>query len=217
MKLTEQTTAILKNFATINSSIKFQAGNEIRTVTQGGEMVAVAKVTEDFPQDFAIYDLSRFIACANLLDQPTLEFHENFVMLNGENNSIRYGYTDPTLFDGANYQKAYAIESKIAEIEITQLKLQKIRQSAAVLGSPNISVIGDGTTVSLLAHDLRNKSSDRYKVVLGNNSTKFTVNYRLEDFKMISDDYDLQISDGIITKFIGNLVTYNIAAEIIVD
>jgi hypothetical protein len=33
---------------------------------------------------------------------------------------------------------------------------------------------------------------------------------------MISDDYDLQISNGIITKFIGNLVTYNIAAEIII-
>jgi len=217
MKLTEQTLAILKNFSTINSSIKFQAGNEIRSVTQGGEMVAVAKVAENFPQDFAIYDLSRFIACANLLEDPTLDFHENFVMMQGENNSIQYGYTDPSLFDGANYTKAYAIENQVVELEISQLKLQKIRQAAAVIGSPNISVVGDGKTISLIAHDLRNKSADRYKVALGNSDKKLTVNYRLEDFKMISDDYDLQISDGIITKFIGNLVTYNIAAEIIVD
>jgi hypothetical protein len=217
MKLSEQTIAILKNFATINSSIKFVAGNEIRTISQGGEMVAVAKVAETFPQDFAIYDLSRFIACANLLGEPTLEFSENFVVLSGENNSIRYGYTDPTLFDGANYTKLYAISNQIAEIEISQLKLQKIRQSASVLGSPNISVIGDGAGVNLIAHDLKNKSSDRYKVAVGSCGAKFTVNYRLEDFKMISDDYDLKISDGIITKFVGNLVTYNIAAEIIVE
>jgi hypothetical protein len=216
MKLTEQTTAILKNFSSINNSIKFQAGNEIRSVTQGGEMVAVAKVAEEFPQDFAIYDLSRFIACANLLDQPSLEFHDNFVMMQGENNSIRYGYTDPSLFDGANYQKAYAIDDVFADLEITQLRLQKIRQAASVIGSPNISVIGDGKTISLIAHDLRNKSADRYKVVIKESDAKFSVNYRLEDFKMISDDYDLQISNGIITKFIGNLVTYNIAAEIII-
>jgi hypothetical protein len=217
MKLSEQTLAILKNFASINPSIKFKAGNEIRTVSTGGEMVAKAAIDVAFPQDFAVYDLSRFLQCATLIGAPELEFSENYVTMIGDNNSIIYGFTDPTLIDGANYNKAYPIDTLVADVEISQLKLQKIKQAASVLGVPNISLIGDGTNINLVAHDVRNKSTDRYKVLVGQASTKFAVNYKVVDFRMIADDYDLKVSSGVVTEFTGNLATYIVAAEIIVD
>jgi hypothetical protein len=217
MKLSEQTLAILKNFATINPSIKFVSGSEIRTVSTGGEMVAKTKVTEEFPQDFCVYDLSRFLRCADLLGEPELSFGDSYVDLIGENNQIRYAFTDPTLIDGANYSKEYPIDNLVAEVEISQFKLQKIKQAAAVLGSSNISLIGQKGQIHLVAHDLKNKSADRYKVLVGETDKTFTVNYKVDDFKMISDDYDLRVSDGVVTEFTGNLATYIVAAEIVVE
>jgi gp45 sliding clamp, C terminal len=217
MKLSEQTLSLLKNFASINPSIKFKAGSEIRTVSTGGEMVAKATIDAEFPQDFCVYDLSRFLQCATLIGTPELEFGDNTVTMIGENNAIHYGFTDPTLIDGANYSKVYPIETLVCEVEISQQKLQKIKQAASVLGVPNISLVGDGRSINLVAHDVKNKSADRYKVLVGTTDKKFTVNYKVLDFKMISDDYVLRVSDGIITEFTGNLATYVVAAEIIVD
>lgn len=217
MKLSEQTITILKNFASINQSIKFVAGNEIRTVSPQNHIVGKATISDLIPQDFAIYDLSRFLQCANLIGEPTLEFSDNYVNIVGDSNQIRYAFTDPTLITGANYEKQYQITKEIANVTITQSKLQKIKQAASVLGSTNISLVGSDGDINLIAHDLKNKSADRYKVFLGNTDNKFTVVYGVDDFKMILDNYTLAVSDKTITQFTGGLVTYTVGAEITLD
>ena len=82
MKISEQTIEILKNFATVNPSIAFKAGNKIRTVSEQKNILAVATVAETFPKDFAIYELNQFLGLASLFEDGEFDFGEKSVTLN---------------------------------------------------------------------------------------------------------------------------------------
>ena len=62
MKLSNETVSVLKNFSTINQNLVIKGGNKIATMSAMKNIVAKAEVLEDFPQEFAIYDLNEFLS-----------------------------------------------------------------------------------------------------------------------------------------------------------
>ena len=52
MKISNDTRNVLKNFSTINSGIKVQSGKQLQTISNMKNILAVATVDEEFPQDF---------------------------------------------------------------------------------------------------------------------------------------------------------------------
>jgi len=60
MKLSDNTLSILKNFSSINQSILVKQGSKLRTISVMKNILAEANVSENFPKDFAIYDLINF-------------------------------------------------------------------------------------------------------------------------------------------------------------
>ena len=62
MKLSEHTTSVLKNFASINQNLVIKEGKTISTMSAMKNIVAKAEVDEDFPREIAIYDLNDFDA-----------------------------------------------------------------------------------------------------------------------------------------------------------
>ena len=74
MKLSDRTINLLKNFASINQSILFKQGNQLRTISVMKNILAEANVDEDFPQDFGVYDLSQFLNSLGLFQEPELNF-----------------------------------------------------------------------------------------------------------------------------------------------
>ena len=60
MKLSEKTFTLLKNFATINNSVLVKQGSKLRTISIAKNILAEATVNEEFPRDFAIYELNQF-------------------------------------------------------------------------------------------------------------------------------------------------------------
>ena len=84
MKLSNETVTVLKNFSTINQNLVIKMGSEISTMSAMKNIVAKAKVKEDFPQEFAIYDLNEFLSAISLFSKPELEFENDFVMITEE-------------------------------------------------------------------------------------------------------------------------------------
>ena len=70
MNLSEKTFNLLKNFSTINQSILFKKGNTLRTMSVMKNILAEADIEENIPQDFAIYDLVRFLNGISLFEEP---------------------------------------------------------------------------------------------------------------------------------------------------
>ena len=74
MKLSKHTLNMLKNFSDINMSIEIKQGNVLRTVSVQKNILAQAELEDEFPKDFAIYELNRFLGAASLFDDPEFEF-----------------------------------------------------------------------------------------------------------------------------------------------
>ena len=84
MKLSEHTTSVLKNFATINQNLVIKEGSELLTMSAMKNIVAKATVEENFPKELAIYDLNEFLAALSLFKSPILDFDDQFVTINEE-------------------------------------------------------------------------------------------------------------------------------------
>jgi len=70
MKLSNETLGILENFSSINPIILVRKGNQLKTISASKAVFAVADVEEEFEQQFAIYDLRKFIGCLSLFKEP---------------------------------------------------------------------------------------------------------------------------------------------------
>ena len=66
MKLSSNTTMVLKNFATINQNLVIKEGSELLTMSSMKNIVAKATVEENFPKEIAIYDLNEFLASLSI-------------------------------------------------------------------------------------------------------------------------------------------------------
>ena len=79
MQVSNETIEVLKNFAGINPNIVISPGQKLKTISEAKNIMAEADITEDFPQEFGIYDLNEFLSVLSLVDNPQLDFDENFV------------------------------------------------------------------------------------------------------------------------------------------
>ena len=68
MKLSKQTYAILKSMAGINSNLHVLPGNKLVCVSPGKNIMFEATVEENFPTEFAIWDLNQFLGTLSLFN-----------------------------------------------------------------------------------------------------------------------------------------------------
>ena len=97
MKLSEHTISVLKNFASINQNLVIKEGSELQTMSAMKNIVSKATVEENFPKEFAIYDLNEFLSAMSLFDDPELDFGDNSVLISQGSQDLRYFYSDPTV------------------------------------------------------------------------------------------------------------------------
>ena len=97
MKLSDKTIQILKNFATINQSILVRPGNVLKTITPLKTILAQATVAETFGQEFAIYELPRFLGTISLFSDPEFTFQEKFVTISSGKQRVNYTYADASM------------------------------------------------------------------------------------------------------------------------
>ena len=65
--ISQETLSILKNFSQLNSNLLVRPGNVINTVTGAKNVMAQATVQEDFPVEFGIWDLNKFLGTQLLI------------------------------------------------------------------------------------------------------------------------------------------------------
>lgn len=224
MKLSEQTVAVLKNFASINQSIHIKDGDLVKTRSLSRELVAAATIGDAFPKDFSIYDLNRFLNVLSLFNEPELDFgqDDNAVVIGSGKNSVRYVFSDSDLIGDTTVQHAdYAKNPKmpniLAEFKVSQENLGKVIKAANILGAPTITITGSAGVLKVVAHDKKNPSCDSFKLEIGqHDGDDFAVDFKIETIKFIPGDYDISISERVICRFVNEAakVTYYIAGDV---
>lgn len=206
MKISNETIAILKNFSTINSGIAFKAGNNISTVSPQKNILADAKIEENIPVDFCIFDLNNFLSVISLFkDGAELEFDSKYVSVvgMGGRSKIKYRFTSPSMIVVAP-DKRPNIPSVDVEFKLTEEDFSWIMRTANVLGSPHIAVESDGTQVNLVTFDSNDDSAHSNSITLNNVDPAgkvFKLVFKTENLKIIPGNYTVEISSKGISKF----------------
>ena len=218
MKLSKHTLNMLKNFSDINMSIEIKEGNILRTVSVQKNILAQAELEDSFPQDFAIYELNRFLGAVSLFDDPEFQFNGKSANIGTTKHSVDYVYCDPSMIVTPPENNITFPEPEV-KFTLSQDALSQIMKASNVLGTPEIAIEGGphpNDVIRLKALDVSNDSTDTFKVVLDEKSgDKFRFVFKTENMKMIPGNYDVEISSKGISHFTlqGQKLEYWIATE----
>ena len=217
MKLSNHTTSVLKNFATINQNLVIKEGNTITTMSAMKNIVAKADVEETFPQEVAIYDLNEFLASMSLFTSPVLEFSENHVMIREENNSsnsLKYFYSDPSVVTSPS--KMITMPSQEVTFTMSNDDLSKLKKAAGVIGATDMVLEKNGSGSSLTVKDKKNDTANNYSLDVDTNGEgEFNFFFKVENMKLLDGTYDVEISSKNISHYTNKSspVEYWIALE----
>ena len=214
MFLSSDTVSVLKNLSTINQSILIKAGKKLRSMSVMKNILVEADITEEFTRDVAIYDLNQFLNCLSLIPGAEVELGSNSITITDGTNSIDYRYSDPSVIT-APPEKELVLPSEDVCVVLTEDNLDTVRKAAAVLQIPDVSLIGDGTTIYLTVRDKKNSGSNSYRIAVGESTVVFQFNLKVENLKLLQGDYDVVISSKNLAQFTSHSrpVTYFIAIE----
>ena len=215
MKLSKHTINMLKNFSDINMSIEIKKGNVLRTVSVQKNILAQAELEDEFPQDFAIYELNRFLGAVSLFDDPEFRFNGSSANIGTNTHSVDYVYCDPSMIVTPPEKNITFPEPEV-KFTLSQDALSQIMKASNVLGTPEIAVEIDSGNIIIKTLDVNNDSTDTSKVELEEKSEhKFRFVFKTENMKMIPGNYDVEISSKGISHFLlqGQKLQYWIATE----
>lgn len=202
MKLSTDTLNILKNFANINSGIEFKRGTKIATISSTKTVLAKATLTDDFPQDFCIYDLNQFLSVHSLGKETELDFDPQHVIFKSGRSKTKYRTTSKNMIVSAP-EKEINLPSIDGSFTLTEEDLAQALKNASVLQSPNVAFESDGSKVYITNFNSKDDSAHVNTIEVGDSTDgkRFKAVFLTENFKMIPGTYSVEISSQGLASF----------------
>ena len=213
MKLSNGTINVLKNFSTINQNLVIKEGSDISTMSAMKNIVAKAKVEEDFTKEFAIYDLNEFLSALSLFGTPDLDFQDDYVVITEEGSakSLKYWYSDPSVVTTPT--KDITMPSNEVKFDFSSDSLAEITKAASVIGAPDM-VLENG---KLRVTDKKNTTANDYATELDvpDSDVDYKFWFKVENLKLLPGSYSVEVSSHKISRFSNSSVDieYFIALE----
>ena len=217
MKLSDNTLTILKNFAGINNSILVKKGNKLSTISVAKNILAEAEISpEEFPRDFAIYDLNQFLNVnTTLFNAPELDFvNDGYVIIREGRSRQTFFFADPNVIV-IPPDKEITLPSEDVSFELSTEQLDKLLKAASINQLPDFSAVGADGKVKLVVRDKKNDTTNDFSIVVGETQSEFTFNFKVENIKILPGTYDVVVSQKLLSRFNSNNynLTYYIALE----
>ena len=202
MKLSDKTLSVLKNFSTINQSILFKQGRNLRTISVMKNILAEATIDEDLPKDFGIYDLGQFLNGMGLHQSPELDFatNESYVVIKEGKMRSKYFFADPNVIITPP-EKSIELPSEDVSFELRTEQLDKLLKAAAIYQLPDLAVVGGEGVVKILVRDKKNDTSNDFSIVVGETDNEFSFNFKVENIKILPGTYDVIVSQKLLSRF----------------
>lgn len=210
MNISSETINILKNFSNINANLVFKPGQSLSTISEAKTIMAKATVSEDFIQEFGVYDLSEFLSVMNLVDSPVLNFDDKSVLISDHTGGtkVRYYYSELDILTQPT--KDITMPECEVNFNLTAENLDKIKKAAAVLGHAELMFSCEGGNITAKVFDEKDATANTFDITLDTTSTEiFKYVFSISNLKMLHGDYSVSIS----SKLISNWKNTNIPVE----
>ena len=217
--LSRTTLDVLKNYATINSSIVFRKGNTLRTISNAENILSQFTSEEVFPTDFAIYDLSQFLSGISLFDNPSLEFTSGeFVKIRGGRQSAKYYFSDPEITLKSAPERNVNFPGADIQFDLTADDLLSLRKASAVYGLPDLTIYSEegSGNIKIILRDKENDTSNTYDITVSGNCTgTFSLDLKIDNIRVLPGDYTVKVSKSLISEWKHSTInlTYYVALE----
>ena len=201
MKLSDNTLAVLKNFASINSGVVLKPGKAQRTISPEKSILVEATIDDDIPTQFGIYDLNQFLGNLTTLRNPELTFGKEGVVLDDGELSFEYRACSANLIITPP-EKELILKSVDVTFFLPNDTLQKLIKVATMNGLPNLSVVGKNGELLLKIHERANDTSNSGTIKIGEYAGQdFTASFKTDNLKLLPNDYNVEIQKGAFAKF----------------
>ena len=203
MELNNNVLNVLKNFASINSSMVFNAGSELKTISEARNILASVNIDQEFPKSFGIYDMNEFLSVLSLVDTPRLRFEDNYVLIGDQSgrSKIKYFFTDIEMLT----TPPATMKMPPADItfELTADTMAKIKKASAALGHTDLVITPGENAISLSINDIENSTSNTFSIDVDGETTmdNFQAVISIANLKLIPNTYTVSISSKNIAKF----------------
>lgn len=221
MKLSNETLTVLKNYSIINPNCVVKPGNVLKTISSGNNIYSQIQIQETFDKEFGIYDLGKFLATLSLFKNPELTFTDKKVVISDGNAKIDYFYSETSLLKVP--PSAFKMPEVDFSFELKSKDLSELNKAGAVLQAPDISILANSVdkTIQLTVHDKKDETSNKYSLMATTHSftegvsVMANVHLKIENLKLISDDYVVNISRKNVAEFLGKntKIKYYISLE----
>jgi len=194
-KLSDKTKKILANFSTINPSLLFNAGKELRTISQDKDILAVAEIEENIPQQFGINDLSKFLSILSTFKDPTIELKEEHAVITAEGKGeYHYRYVDPS-FILSPCDNQIKISDPITTFKLGANDLVELTKIMSISKHPEMAFVADGEKLSVQAVDTRDVVKDNYIKELQEEKKTFRFDIKFEKVRvLLPTEYEVMIA-----------------------
>jgi hypothetical protein len=205
MKLSTNTVSVLKNFSIINEGIFVKKGNVIETISKQKNILARAELSENFDNDFGIYDLNKFLGVLSLQkDTPEIEFDDKHIIIKtfGGRSKTNYRKASKDVILVPPDKKINMGETEI-NFTLTAEEITWVTKMASALSSPNIAFVSDGSKVKIQTFDAKDDSADVNTTELNVNpdGKKYRMIFATENLRFIEGSYDVKIAAKGIAHF----------------
>lgn len=220
MNVTDQTINVLKNFAAINPNLVFKPGNVVKTISEAKNILAQVKITEDIPQEFGIYDLNEFLNVIGMFDEPVLLFDESGKKAKiadaKAKQSVNYFFSDQSILTYP--QKDVTMPNANVKFTLSAEQMAQLKRAASTLGVSDVVISNESGKTTIKVTDTADATSNSYELELSDVTVTggtFTVVFNIGNFKFVAGEYDVEISDKLISHFTNKTlpVEYWVALE----
>ena len=139
----QETLTVLKNFASINKSIRIREGKQLMIFNANIPLFAVATVEDEFPKSFSLYDLNQWLSTLSLFNEPQINFQEKHMEISSGRIKAKYRYSPATITsDQPDFIPP--MPSTHFSFYLPKEQLQEILKAASVMGLKELEFSRNG-------------------------------------------------------------------------
>lgn len=212
MTLHNETLNMLQAFAEINPSAFFRKGEIQRTWNESKTVVAKYRIPEEFPTDFAIYDLRKFLGAINVVENPEFDFKDEYVVIKNSRQQLKYVYADASMINIPK-DKDLNVSNPVAEFSITKTDFKTLLKALSALKQDDIAFVAKDGKLTVSVIDKDNKNGDTFSIELGETDHEFNLIFQSKNLLIAPNDYNVALYEAKLAEFKNDNETYWVAAH----
>ena len=218
MRLSDTTTKVLKNFASINPSILLNEGQTIRTISPQKNVLAQAVTDEPITDSMCLYDINQFLNIVESIDDCVINVNSSKAILSNPQNTQNSTvfFADPSVIVTPP-ENNITVKNEQFTFNLSDKELVKILRMASLCNAEELILQqrNDGTVLCKVTNTANPTSNDFSLVVEATNSTGETelpATLEVTKLNFIKDTYEVHVYEKIV-HFQGSIAEYWIAQK----